>query len=151
MRVSAKVEYAVRALVALAAAQGTLKGDEIAAAQGIPFNFLENILAELRRAGLVSSQRGAFGGYRLAVPADSVTIADVMRVIEGPLADVRGIAPEDLDYAGPVEPLQRVWIALRANLRAVLESVTLADVASNSLPGFLDPLVADPDAWVRRT
>jgi Rrf2 family protein len=150
VRVSAKVDYAVRALVALAAADRILKGDEIAAEHGIPFNFLENILAELRRAGLVASQRGALGGYRLAVPASSIKVADVMRVIEGPLADVRGIAPEDLDYSGAVEALQQVWIALHANVRAVLEVVTIDDIARGDLPALLDPLIADPDAWVRR-
>jgi Rrf2 family protein len=151
VRVSAKADYAVRALVALAAADRTMKGDEIAADQRIPFNFLENILSQLRREGMVSSQRGALGGYRLAVPASSITIADVIRAIEGPLADVRGIAPEDLAYTGTMEPLQRVWIALRANVRAVLEVVTLEDVARSDLPAMLDPLIADPDAWVRRT
>jgi Rrf2 family protein len=149
--VSAKADYAVRALVALAAADRTMKGDEIAAEQDIPFNFLENILAGLRRDGMVASQRGALGGYRLAVPASSITIADVIRAIEGPLADVRGIAPEDLAYSGAMEALQRVWVALRANVRAVLEAVTIDDLARGNLPTPLDPLIADPDAWVRRT
>jgi len=150
VRVSAKVDYAVRALTALAAAGGTVKGDEIAADQDIPFNFLENILADLRRAGFVSSQRGALGGYRLAVDPATISVADVIRVMEGPLADVRGVAPEDLHYPPAVQPLQRVWVALRANLRAVLEGVTIADVAGDRLPPFLDELVDDPDAWARR-
>ena len=151
VRVSAKVDYAVRALAVLARADGaTVKGDEIAADQDIPFNFLENILADLRRAGFVASQRGALGGYRLAAEPSAITIADVIRVIEGPLADVRGVAPEDLHYPPDVQPLQRVWVALRANLRAVLEGVTIEDVAADRLPPFLDQLVDDPDAWVRR-
>ena len=152
MRVSAKVDYAVRALVELAAAGGSgpVKGEVIAAAQDIPLRFTENILGELRRAGVVASQRGAEGGYWLKVPADSVTIADVIRHVEGPLADVRGEAAEEVSYAGAAAALQDVWIATRATLRSVLETTTIADVAGGHLPEPVRRLAADPDAWIRR-
>ncbi len=152
MRVSAKVDYAVRALTELAAAgEGPVKGQEIAARQGVSVNFLENILSDLRRAGLVGSQRGSVGGYWLAVPADAITIADVIRTVEGPLADVRGEALEDLDYAGPAETLRDVWVATRASLRGVLEAVTIADVANGELPPVVRRLTRSSDAWVRRS
>lgn len=148
MRVSAKADYAVRAAVQLASAgEGPMKGERLAKAQAIPIKFLENILGELRHAGLVKSQRGADGGYWLARPATEVTIADVIRAVEGPLASVRGESASDLDYAGPAEPLQDVWVAVRASLRQVLEHVTLADVATGSLPEHIAKLAADPEAW----
>lgn len=152
MRVSAKVDYAVRALVELAAAAGAgpVKGEAIAAAQDIPLRFTENILSDLRRAGIVASQRGAEGGYWLNVPAASVTIADVIRHTEGALADVRGEPPEDVAYRGPASSLQYVWIATRATLRSVLESVTIADVAGGDLPEVVRRLSSEPDAWSRR-
>jgi Rrf2 family protein len=152
VRVSAKVDYAVRALVELAAADAgrPLKGDQIARVQGIPVNFLENILAELRRARLVGSQRGAEGGYWLATPADGITVADVIRAVDGPLADVHGTAPEELEYPGAAGALRDVWVATRANLRAVLENVTIADIVADTLPAKLRKLLAGPDAWARR-
>ncbi|MGI8685320.1 MAG: RrF2 family transcriptional regulator [Acidimicrobiales bacterium] len=151
MRVSARVDYAVRALAELAAAgKGPMKGDMIAARQGVSVNFLENILGDLRRAGLVASQRGSVGGYWLAVPAESISVADVIRTVEGPLADVRGEALEDLDYPGPAESLRDVWVATRASLRAVLEQVTIADVAEGRLPDVVRRLNETADAWVRR-
>lgn len=151
MRVSAKVDYAVRALAELAAAgAGPVKGEAIAAAQDIPLRFTENILAELRRAGIVRSQRGADGGYWLKVPAESVTVADVIRHVEGALADVRGEPPEDVAYSGPATALQDVWIATRATLRSVLEAVTIADVARGELPEIVQHLARDPDARSRR-
>lgn len=151
MRVSAKVDYAVRALVELAAAgEGPVKGEVIAAAQDMPLRFTENILSELRRAGVVASQRGADGGYWLRVPAESVTIADVIRHVEGALADVRGEPAEEVAYAGAAVALQDVWIATRATLRAVLETTTIADVAAGKLPDEVRRLAADPDAWSRR-
>jgi Rrf2 family protein len=151
MRVSAKVDYAVRALVELASAtESPVKGDRIAEAQAIPIKFLENILSELRRAGIVSSQRGAEGGYWLAQPPAEITIADVIRVVEGPLADVRGQRPEDLAYLGAAKPLRDVWLASRATLRAVLEHVTIADIAKGRLPNVVKKLVDDPDALKRR-
>jgi Rrf2 family protein len=148
MRVSAKADYAVRAVVELAAAgKGPVKGDRIAKAQGIPLRFLENILGELRHAGLVRSQRGAEGGYWLARPADEISLADVFRAVEGPLASVRSERPEDLAYEGTAEPLREVWVALRAGIREVLESVTLADVVANELPASVTRLMADAEVW----
>ncbi|HWH34334.1 MAG TPA: Rrf2 family transcriptional regulator [Acidimicrobiales bacterium] len=151
MRVTAKVDYAVRAMVELAAAApAAVKGDELAGRQGIPFKFLENILAELRRAGLVQSQRGAEGGYWLRGAAGEISVADIIRAVEGPLADVRRTPPEDLDYPGAAEALQRVWLATRASLRRVLEVVTVADVVAGRLPAAVEDLLDAPGAWSRR-
>ena len=151
MRVSAKVDYAVRALAELAAAGSTpVKGEAVAAAQEMPLRFTENILGELRRAGVVSSQRGAEGGYWLRVPAESITIADVIRYVEGPLADVRGEPAEEVSYGGAAVALQDVWIATRATLRTVLETTTIADVAGGNLPEVVRRLAGDPDARSRR-
>jgi Rrf2 family protein len=152
MRISAKADYAVRAVVELAATvdEKPVKAERIATAQGIPLNFLENILGELRHAGLVRSHRGAEGGFRLAKPADEITIADVIRAVEGPLASVRGAPPEEQVYAGASEGLLRVWIAVRANLRKVVEHVTVADIAGGRLPKSVDKLAEDPEAWVTR-
>ena len=148
MRVSAKADYAIRAAVELAAAgDGPVKGERIAQAQEIPPNFLENILADLRNAGIVASRRGADGGYWLARPADEVSLADVIRAVDGPLANVRGVRSEQLAYRGSAERLLDVWVAVRASLRSVLEQVTLADVASGELPAHVRELAADPDAW----
>ena len=154
MRVSAKADYAVRAAVERAAhandSNSPLMGERIADAQGIPLKFLENILVDLRVAGLVNSRRGPDGGYWLAQPAGDVSIADVFRAAEGPLASVRGEKPEDLDYAGNAETLRDVWVALRASLRDVLEHVTLADVAAGKLPKGVTSLTREPGAWERR-
>ena len=129
-------------------ATGPLKGDRIAQAQSIPIKFLENIMVDLRNAGLVRSQRGAEGGYWLARPAGEITLADVIRAVDGPLASVRGTRSEELAYDGSAEPLRDVWIAVRASLRNVLESVTLADVASRRAPAAVTLLAAEPDAWL---
>ena len=152
MRVSAKADYAVRAAIQLAAAgpDAVVKAEELADSQQIPRNFLENILAELRHAGLVVSRRGPDGGHRLARGPAEITVADVMRAVEGPLAVVRGERPESLAYQGSAEPLQEVWIALRHNLRAVLESVTLAHLVSARLPAPVGRLARDPEAWSTR-
>jgi Rrf2 family protein len=148
VRVSAKVDYAVRAAVELAAADdGPVKGDRLAEAQGIPLKFLENILIELRQAGIVRSQRGPEGGYWLDRPAKEVSVADVIRAVEGPIASVRGTRPEELEYEGSAETLQPLWIALRSSIRDVLEKVSLADLASGSLPRAIDRRAADPDSW----
>lgn len=148
MRISAKADYAVRAAVELAAAgEGPLKGERISSAQDIPLKFLENILGELKHAGLVRSQRGTEGGYWLARPPEQITIADVIRAVEGPLASVRGESPGSVTFSGSAEPLTKLWVAVRANLREVLESVTLSDVASGRLPGRIDKITADPEAW----
>ncbi len=153
MYISAKVDYALRVLLELAAAapsQSPLKGEALAMSQGLPVKFVENTLVELRRAGVVSSKRGSDGGYRLARPADEIAVADVFRILEGPLADVRGERPEDTVYEGAAEHLQEVWVAVRAALRLVLESITLADVLSGELPTSVTELLAAPDAWERR-
>ena len=148
MRVSAKVDYALRASLELAAAgDGPTKGEQIAQAQEIPLKFLENILLELRHHGLVQSQRGADGGYWLARPAAEIKLADVIRAVEGPLANVRGARPESVAYVGPAARLQDVWIAMRANLRAVLEELTLADVASGELPAGIAEITSQAGAW----
>ncbi len=149
MRVTAKADYAVRATVELAAASSgsPRKVDEIAQAQGIPLSFLENILTQLRSAGIVRSQRGPEGGYWLAHPPAEVTLADVIRAVEGPLVGVRGQPPEEISYSGSAESLQQVWVALRANLRKVLEHVTLADVAAGKLPKDVVALTRQEDAW----
>jgi Rrf2 family protein len=146
--VSAKADYALRATIELAAdGDGPVKGERIAQAQEIPLKFLENILGDLRHAGLVRSQRGVEGGYWLARPAEEITVAEVVRAVEGPIANVRGIGPEQVTYAGSAERLRDVWIAVRANLRAVLEEVTIADLARGELPASVEALVRDPDAW----
>ena len=150
MRVSAKTDYALRAALELAAApdEKPVKGERIATAQAIPLRFLENILLQLRHAGIVESRRGADGGYKLARPPEEITLADVIRAIDGPLAGVSGQRPETLDFKGASEPLRDVWIAVRASLRGVLEGVTLADVASGGLPDHVRSLTDEPDAWL---
>lgn len=151
MRISAKADYALRAAAELASAGGgPVKGDALATAQGIPPKFLENILSDLRQSGLVRSQRGSEGGYWLARPAEEISVADVMRAVDGPLASVRGQRPEDVDYTGAAQELQRVWIAVRHNLRAVVENVTVADLGKGRLTGEIEALADDPEAWVTR-
>jgi Rrf2 family protein len=153
VRVSAKTDYALRAAVELAAAEdpgAPVKGERLASSQAIPLRFLENILLQLRHAGIVESRRGADGGYRLARPAAEITLADVIRAIDGPLANVSGARPETLDFQGSSEPLRDVWIAVRASLRSVLERVTLADVAAGELPEHVQELVGDRDNWLSR-
>ena len=152
MRITAKVDYAVRAAIELVGADrgAPVKGDRISAAQDIPTKFLENILSELRRAGLVGSRRGTEGGYWLARPPGQITIADIIRAVEGPLANVQGVRPEELEFTGRAEPLQRMWVCVRASLRSVLEQVTLADLAAGRLPPKVSRLADDPDAWSPR-
>ena len=148
MRVSAKADYALRAAIELAAAgDGPVKGERIAQAQEIPLKFLENILLELRHAGIVRSQRGVEGGYWLARPAEEVSLAEVIRAVEGPIANVRGVGPQDVEYGGAAGRLREVWIAVRASLRSVLEETTLADLARGELPPAVEALARDPDAW----
>lgn len=150
MQISAKADYAMRALLTMAAdpQTGLVKGETLAERQKLPRKFLENILLELRRAGIVASQRGAEGGYRLARPAEKISLADVMRAVDGPLAEVRGLRPETAEYVGAAEHLQEVWVAVRASLRVVLESVTLADVVDGKLPRLVEQLASDPEAWI---
>lgn len=151
MQVSARADYALRALVTLAASDGSLiKGEALASAQELPLRFLENILTDLRRSGLVTSRRGADGGYRLCRPPEEISVAMVIRATDGPLASVRGRGPELAAYEGAARHLQDVWIAVRVSLRRVLEHVTLADIASGELPDVVRTLTADPDAWKTR-
>ena len=152
MHVTAKADYAVRAVIELAGSsqEKPRKVDEVAKAQGIPVSFLENILTQLRSSGVVRSQRGPEGGYWLAHPADEVTLADIIRAVEGPLVGVRGQRPEAIEYLGSAESLQQVWVALRANLRKVLEQVTVADVAGGSLPKDVLALTRQEEAWHTR-
>jgi Rrf2 family protein len=152
VRISAKTDYAVRAAVELAASENGVwvKTETVADRQGIPLPFLLNILAELRTAGLVQSRRGAEGGYRLALPADEIAVADVIRAVDGPLANIAGDRPEDVEYAGAAGALRDVWIALRATMRGVLEGVTLADVAAGTLPAAVADVLADDDVWRAR-
>ena len=148
MYISAKVDYAVRALCSLAAADTALTAEALAQSQGLPSKFLESILNDMRRSGLLTSQRGPDGGYRLARPADRITVADVIRPLDGPLAEIRGLRPEAANYEGAAEHLQAVWVAVRASLRSVLEKVSLADVIAGTLPAHVKRMTADPDAWV---
>lgn len=155
MRITAKVDYAVRATIELARAASDdgskpvrVKGQQLATSQDIPVKFLENILAELKRSGIVASMRGAEGGYWLARPATDVSIADIIRAVEGPLADVRGVRPDQLAFGDDLLALQRMWIAVRANLRAVLEHVTLDDLRAGRLPPSIDILADVPEAWL---
>jgi Rrf2 family protein len=152
MRISAKADYAVRATLELAAADEgePVKGEVIADAQDIPLQFLEHILLELKHARIVRAKRGAKGGYWLARPPDDITLANVIRAVEGPLANIQDDAPEQTRYPGHAERLREVWVAVRANLRAVLEQVTLADVATGELPEPIRELTDHPDAWVTR-
>jgi len=151
VRVSAKSDYAVRAAVELAGAgEESLTAEVVAGRQDIPLPFLQKILHELRLARIVSSQRGPDGGHRLARPAAEITVADVLRAVEGPLAAVRGEPPEALHYRGAAAPLQSVWIALRTNMREVLEGVTLADLARGRLPRRVAALADKPDSWITR-
>jgi Rrf2 family protein len=148
MRVSAKADYALRGILEVAAAKKPpVKRDQIARAQKIPVKFLETILGELKHAGLVASQRGAEGGYSLAKAAEEITVADVIRVIDGPLAHIRDTRPESLDYQGVAEPLKDVFVALRARMREVLEAVTLADLVAGDLPDEITEALEKPEAY----
>lgn len=151
MRVSAKADYAVRAAAELAAEKdGPIKGERLAESQDIPLQFLEHILLELKHHGIVRARRGAKGGYWLAKPADTVTIADVVRAVEGPIAHVQSAPPESIEYRGNARHLREVWVAVRANLRAVLEHVTLAELVGGDLPPVVEELIGSPDAWAPR-
>ncbi|MFE5308694.1 RrF2 family transcriptional regulator [Isoptericola sp. NPDC056573] len=149
MRISAKADYAVRAAAELAASgEGPVPAEALARAQQVPHRFLEAILSDLRREGIVASRRGAGGGYVLARPADKVTVADVVRAVDGPLVFVRDARPSDLEYTGAAASLLHVWVALRVNVRAVLEQVTLADLAAGTIPDVVRRLTEQESAWV---
>jgi len=150
MRVSAKADYAVRAALELAAATDSkpLKREQISAAQKIPSKFLETIMLDLKHKGIVKSTRGALGGYALARPAEDISVADVIRAVDGPLADVRGERVETVEYIGAAKELRDLWVAVRASLRRVLESTSLQDVVEGDLPAAVRDLTADPEAWI---
>ena len=152
VHVTAKADYAVRAVIELAGSSQSSprKVDDVAQAQEIPVSFLENILTQLRSSGVVRSQRGPEGGYWLAKPSEEVSLASVIRAVEGPLVGVRGQRPEEIEYKGSAESLQQVWVALRANLRKVLEQVSVADVASGRLPKEIAALTRGEEAWHTR-
>jgi Rrf2 family protein len=150
MQVTARIDYAVRAMVQVAATEGSTSRSDIARAQGIPPKFLESILLRLRQGGLLTAQRGTSGGYALARPASMITVADVVRVVDGPLAAVRGLPPEDTEYPDPAGRLRDVWVAVRASMRSVLETTTIEDLAGGRLPPEVQRLIADEEAWVRR-
>jgi Rrf2 family protein len=148
VQVTARIDYAVRALLELASSDaGRVTRDELADAQDIPRRYLESILLQLRREGLVVGQRGAAGGYRLGRPPELITVADVSRAVDGPLALVQGQRPEHITYEGTSQHLGDLWVGLRAAVRSVMETVTLADLLSGELPEAVQALVADPDAW----
>ncbi|MEU9386270.1 Rrf2 family transcriptional regulator [Streptomyces sp. NPDC048279] len=149
MRISARADYAVRAVLELAVRQddGPVKAEELAGAQDIPHKFLEGILGDLRRGGIVDSRRGGGGGYRLARDASAITVADLIRAVDGPIVSVRGERPTGLAYTGTARPLLPLWIALRANVRRILEGVTVADIAADALPEPVRALAAEPAAW----
>lgn len=152
MRLSARSDYALRAVIELAASSaGHVTADQLARTQSIPAKFLEAILTQLRRAGLVRSQRGPDGGFWLARPPSEISLADIIRAIDGPLLGVRGERPENLGYVGAAEPLQTVWIALRANERAILEEVTLKHIVTGELPPSVQALAENPAAWTSHT
>jgi Rrf2 family protein len=150
VQISAKVDYGAQALLVLATASEPMTVEAIAADQGLPGKFLGVILNDLRRAGIVASHRGREAGYNLARPASQITLADVIRALEGPLAEVRGLRPETATYEGAAKHLQDAWIAVRASLRAVLEHMTIEQVATGEMSPEIAQLVADPDAWVAR-
>jgi Rrf2 family protein len=149
VRISATTDYALRAAAEIAtrAAHQPVTAEEIATAQGIPSNFLRAILGDLRRAGIVGSVRGQEGGWQLARPAETITLAEIVRVVDGPLASVQGARPEAVSYPGPAAALQLVWVAVRASLREVLEAVTVADLAANRLPEVVLARILDDEAW----
>lgn len=151
MQITAEADYAVRAMVVLAASDESVSVESLAEQQGLPAKFLGAILSDLRRGGLVTSQRGPDGGFRLAKDANKITVAEVLRTVSGPLAGVRGMRPETLDYDGPVEHLQDVWVAVRASLREILEHVTIGQVMRGELPKVVTRYTQLDDAWITRT
>jgi Rrf2 family protein len=150
MQIPAKADYAIRALLTLAAADQSVSAEHLAEQQEIPAKFLGAIMSDLRRGGLVTSQRGPEGGFRLAKSPDEITVADVLRIVSGPMAGVRQQRPETLNYEGEAEHLKEVWVAVRASLREVLEHVSLGQILRGELPKAVTRFTKDPDAWVTR-
>jgi Rrf2 family protein len=150
MQIPAKADYAIRALLTLAASEDSISAEHLAEEQGLPAKFLGAILSDLRRGGMVTSQRGPEGGFKLARDPDQIMIADILRVVSGPMAGVRGMRPETLEYGGQATHLRDVWVAVRASLREVLEHVTLGQVLRGELPVAITRFTDDPDAWITR-
>jgi Rrf2 family protein len=150
MQIPAKADYAIRALLTLAASEDSISAEHLAEEQGLPAKFLGAILSDLRRGGMVTSQRGPEGGFKLARNPDQIMIADILRVVSGPMAGVRGMRPETLEYGGEATHLRDVWVAVRASLREVLEHVTLGQVLRGELPVAVTRFTDDPDAWITR-
>ena len=150
MQIPAKADYAIRALLTLAASEDSISAEHLAEEQGLPAKFLGTILSDLRRGGMVTSQRGPEGGFKLARDPDQIMIADILRVVSGPMAGVRGMRPETLEYGGEATHLRDVWVAVRASLREVLEHVTLGQVLRGELPAAVTRFTDDPDAWITR-
>ncbi|GAA2848795.1 Rrf2 family transcriptional regulator [Pseudonocardia halophobica] len=151
MRISTKADYAIRAVLVLAAADGDpMSCAELARRQDMPEKYLEGILSQVRRSGLIRSQRGAEGGYWLSRPGRTISLADVIRAVDGPLATVHGLPAQEVGYQGEAAHLPHVWVALRSSIRRVLETVTLADVVSGSLPKEIVELASLPGAWASR-
>ena len=151
VQISAKTDYAIRALLSLAAREPELvKVDAVVSDQRMPRKFVEAILGDLRRAGLVRSQRGAEGGYALARPAKEIMLGAVIRAVDGPLAEVRGLRPDQTTYSGVAQHLPQVWVAVRASLRKVLDETSLAQVLSGNLPPHVRRMIEAPDAWLPR-
>ena len=150
MQIPAKADYAIRALLTLAASDHSVSAEHLAQEQELPAKFLGAILSDLRRGGMVTSQRGPEGGFRLASDPDTIMMADILRVVSGPLAGVRGMRPETLHYGGEATHLQDVWVAIRGTLREVLEHVTLGQVLRGDLPPAVTRFSTDPDAWITR-
>jgi Rrf2 family protein len=152
VEISAKSDYAVRALLELAAkAPELVKIDVIVGDQQLPKKFVEAILGDLRRAGIVRSMRGADGGYALARPASEISIGAVIRAVDGPLAEVRGLRPDEMNYIGLAEHLPGLWVAVRASLRRVLDETSLQQLLSGKMPAHVRRMIEDPNAWARRT
>jgi Rrf2 family protein len=151
MQIPAKAEYAIRALLTLAASDSSVSAEHLAKEQELPAKFLGAILSDLRRGGLVTSQRGPEGGFKLARDPDTIMIADILRVVSGPLAGVRGMRPETLTYEGEATHLRDVWVAVRGTLREVLEHVTLGQVLRGELPESVTRFTSNPDSWITRT
>ncbi len=150
MQIPAKAEYAIRALLTLAGSDSSISAEHLAQEQELPAKFLGAIMSDLRRSGLVTSQRGPEGGFKLARDPDTIMIADILRVVSGPLAGVRGMRPETLHYGGEAVHLQDVWVAVRGALREVLEHVTLGEIFRGDLPMAVTRITSDPDAWITR-
>lgn len=151
MHISARSDYAVRAALGLASKYpATVSSASLATEQDLPRKFLEAILADLRRAGLVRGQRGVEGGYVLTRAPHEMAIGEVLRAVDGPLAEVRGRRPEETSYEGTAEHLQQLWVAVRAAVRNVLDEVTLDDIVKGRLPGHVRRLITAPDAWQPR-